>query len=385
MLTVARIAFGAFFLSVVVLVHVYIYRRVVRDLTHRLWLRRAAVYAFVVASGSAIAMRTLFRGATTAWVFAFALPLWLGFVLHLLLSLGAGELVRAFVVRRVSGDTPESEARRTFLKKAIAVSAAGAAGGFTALGTYRAYAAPVSKEIAIALPRLPKALEGFRLVQLTDVHIGTVIQERFVDDMVERAMALKPDLIALTGDLVDGQPEYIGRFVARLARLNARYGKFFVTGNHDYYSGADAWVRELEGLDFTVLRNRRVTIGDAGGSFELLGVDDFGHRYTDSDYDLEKAAQGLGPDAASVLLAHQPAGFEGVADKRIGLQISGHTHGGQTFPITIGSQLVWGDRSAGLSRTLESQLFVSRGVGFVGPPLRLGSPPEIPCLVLTAA
>jgi predicted MPP superfamily phosphohydrolase len=141
----------------------------------------------------------------------------------------------------------------------------------------------------------------------------------------------------------------------------------------------------LPGFGMTVLRNRHVTIGDAGGSFDLIGVDDWGSRWFAGGYDLEQATAGRDPDRASVLLAHQPNGIEGAAEKRIGLQLSGHTHGGQMFPGNLVGELIWGPRNAGLSKLGNTQLYTSRGCGFVGPPVRVGAPPEVVKVVLVAA
>ena len=169
-----------------------------------------------------------------------------------------------------------------------------------------------------------------------------------------------------------------------LSNLRARYGSFFVTGNHDYYSGDDAWTAFLEGQGVQVLRNRHVSIGDEGGSFDLVGVDDWsgGRRRGKKGYDLEQAIAGRDPDRASVLLAHQPANFDVAARRGIDLQISGHTHGGQIFPMTWLIGFGW-EHAAGHYREGDGQIFVSRGCGFWGPPMRVDSPPEIVKLVLT--
>lgn len=264
---------------------------------------------------------------------------------------------------------------------------AGLAGvAVSAYGSWRAYHPPDVRDIPVRLPNLPRALEGLTLVQLTDIHIGGVIQRRFIDDLVARTNALKPDVIAITGDLVDGSVDALGGFAGGLGRLSARYGTWFVTGNHDYYSGANAWVAFLEGLGIHVLRNRSVSIGDGAASFQLAGVDDWSaHRMGERGYDLDAALRDVRPDRASVLLAHQPSNFDEVARRGVGLQVSGHTHGGQMFPGNLMGDLIWGERNAGLSRTGDSLIYVSRGCGFVGPPMRVGAPPEIARLVLLPA
>jgi predicted MPP superfamily phosphohydrolase len=280
----------------------------------------------------------------------------------------------------------EDPARRLFLSRAVAAGALAAGGGIASLGVYRAFTPPKVNEVVIRLAGLPRALEGFTIVQLSDLHIGQVIREKFVDQLVAEANAQKADLVAITGDLVDGAPDDLGPIVARLRNLRSRHGTFFVSGNHDYYSGWERWAPVVSSMDMRVLRNERVTVGDGAAQFDLLGVDDWGSHWGGKrGYDLDAATAGRGPDRASVLLAHQPVNLEAVDAAGIGLQLSGHTHGGQLFPGTLVGSLIWGRRLAGLSRTGGTQLFTSRGCGFVGPPMRVDSPPEVVKVVLLPA
>ncbi|MBK7864028.1 MAG: metallophosphoesterase [Archangiaceae bacterium] len=374
--------FGAVFLLVAVAMHAYLYRRLVSDLTRRRAVRLTAVSGFgalgVVSMVGFARMRLAEPG-----VFSAVLPVWFGLVIYVVLALLIADLGRWLFTARTPKNV--SEERRDFLAKAVAVSGVVAGSSLASFGAFRAFAPAQITEVPLKLARLPKALDGFSIVQLSDVHIGPVLQRRFLDDLVDRANSAKGDLVAITGDLVDNVPQHIGHSVEALTRLKAKYGTYFVTGNHDYYSGADAWVQVLQGWGVNVLRNRRVEIGDAGASFDLLGVDDFGGRGLVHDYDLDKAMAGRDPARASVLLAHQPAGFDTVAERGLDLQLSGHTHGGQTFPATGVASLMWGERAHGLSQTRGSHLYVSRGCGFVGPTTRLGAPPEIVKIVLLSA
>lgn len=279
-------------------------------------------------------------------------------------------------------EAPEALSRRRFVARATAAGALAFGGGLSGFGLWRAYSPPEVTEIALRLRGLPRALEGFTLVQISDLHIGVVLQERFVDQLVSIVNAAKPDLVAITGDLVDGSPSELGRHVARLSNLRARHGTAFVSGNHDYYSGWERWAPQLERGGFTVLRNRFVTIGAPGASFDLVGVDDWGSRFTRHGYDLDRATAGRDPERPSVLLAHQPSGLELAAAKHIGLQLSGHTHGGQLFPGTLVGEVVWGERNAGLCQHQGTYLYTNRGCGFVGPPMRVGAPPEVAKITL---
>ncbi|HLT28462.1 MAG TPA: metallophosphoesterase [Myxococcaceae bacterium] len=276
--------------------------------------------------------------------------------------------------------------RRELLTGAMGAGAAALGGvGLAGYGTWRAFHPPDVTEHALRIAKLPKTLDGLRVVQLTDIHVGPFIRRRYMDALVDRTLRLKPDLIVITGDLVDGSVRHLGDAVAALGNLQARFGTWFVTGNHEYYSGELQWVRYLDQLGIGVLRNRHVSVGDGGGSFDLIGVDDWsgGRRRGRQGYDLEQALRGRDPDRASVLLAHQPANFEVAAERGIDAQISGHTHGGQLFPMTAFIGLEW-KHSAGLYRHGDASLYVSRGCGFWGPPMRIGSPPEIAQLVLTS-
>ncbi len=190
------------------------------------------------------------------------------------------------------------------------------------------------KEVGVRLKRLPRALQGTTIVQLTDVHVGPTIRRGFVEEIVARTNALAPDLVVITGDLVDGSVEELREHVAPLANLRARYGVFFVTGNHEYYSGAEEWCEELPRLGIRVLRNERVVIGEGKDSFDLAGIDD-AHAYQYGNghgAELERAVAGRDPERELVLLAHQPKALFGAVKHGVGLQLSGHTHGGQLWP-----------------------------------------------------
>jgi predicted MPP superfamily phosphohydrolase len=273
--------------------------------------------------------------------------------------------------------------RRRFLARATAGGAVLASGGVTGFGMWSAFHEPVVSEVAVRLPGLPRALDGFTIVHLSDIHVGPVIKRRFMDELVARCDALRPDLVSIAGDLVDGHVPALAPAVSALANLKTRYGTWFVTGNHEYYWNAAAWADALERMGIHVLRNRHVRIGDAAASFDLVGVDDWAARKSAQGYDLDAAIAGRDPERASVLLAHQPSNWSGAAKAGMGLQLSGHTHGGQFFPFTLAVAAIW-QHDAGHFQTGNSHLYVSRGTGFWGPPLRVGSPPEIVKVTLMA-
>ncbi len=391
-----------------VLGHLYLYRRLARQLLHGRLSRLLASVVLGLLTIVLMARRTVLDALPehVAGAVTMATYTWMGVALCLVLALLMLDLGRglAAVARRVlprktappvaaSATVPAepapapvvNEDRRRFLARTMAGGAFVAGGGLAAYGSWRAFSPPLVTELAVKIPKLPKALDGLSIVQLTDIHVGPFIQRRYMDALVQQANALRPDLFAITGDLVDGDVHTLGGAVSALAGLKSRYGSFFVTGNHDYYSGDDEWTAFLQSLDIQVLRNRHVRIGDAGASLDLVGVDDWsGGRWRNKKgYDLDRALQGRDPDRAAVLLAHQPANFTVAAERGMDLQVSGHTHGGQLVPMTLFIGLAW-EHSAGLYRHGDSHIYVSRGCGFWGPPMRIGSPPELVKLVLTA-
>ncbi|HSS38874.1 MAG TPA: metallophosphoesterase [Polyangia bacterium] len=234
---------------------------------------------------------------------------------------------------------------------------------------------------------MPAALHGFSIVQLTDIHVGPTIGRRFVEDVVARTNALEPDLVAITGDLVDGHVHDLAESIAPLAQLRARHGVFFVTGNHEYFSGAEAWVNELTRMGIRVLQNERVVIGNAGASFDLAGVDDRSAVHYGGLAPQEAVARALsGRDSSRelVLLAHQPRSALDAESFGVGLQLSGHTHGGQIWPFGLIVRLQQ-PFTAGLHRHRDAQVYVSRGTGYWGPPMRLAAPSEITHVRLESA
>jgi uncharacterized protein len=316
--------------------------------------------------------------------------IWMGLMFLSFICFVGIDVVRVLVAggRKLfldAGPLPDPE-RRAALMRMIGggVTLTSLASG--AAGIWLARATPSVKRVPVKLARLPRALTGFKLVQLTDIHVGPTIGKEWLQAVVDRVNALSPDAVAITGDLVDGGVDELKDGVSPLAKLKARHGVFFVTGNHEYYSGVDGWLRELRRLGVRVLRNERVTIGDGDDSFELAGVDDWTARQFGGDHgaDLEKALRGYDPARELVLLAHQPKAIFEAAANKVGLQISGHTHGGQIWPwgylVRLAQPYV-----QGLARHGPTQIYVSRGTGYWGPPMRLGAPPEITCLELEAA
>ncbi|NML42201.1 metallophosphoesterase [Ramlibacter sp. G-1-2-2] len=256
----------------------------------------------------------------------------------------------------------------------------------SAIGLANARRTARVRRVDVPLQRLPSALAGFRIVQISDIHVGPTIKQDYLDAIVDRVNALDADVVAITGDLVDGTVAELASHVAPLARLRARHGVYFVTGNHEYYSGVHGWLAELRRLGVRVLQNEHVVLRHQGEQLVLAGVPDYGAHHYDRAHrsDPVAALQGAPEDAVKVLLAHQPRTAPAAAAAGFDLQLSGHTHGGQFFPWSLFVPLQQ-PFTAGLHQLDGLRVYVSRGTGYWGPPKRVGAPSEISELRLAAS
>jgi predicted MPP superfamily phosphohydrolase len=347
-------------------------------------LPTAALYAGLTAIsilGSCLVLQPigerLLPRAIARWI-AWPASLWLGLAFLLSVGLLTSELLMWAVSAAVAAPLAGSEEAAVdgARLRALAVSLVVLPAAVVALrsGLRR----PGLRRIDIALPRWPEASDGFRIVQISDIHIGPVLGREFASWLVEQVNALDADLVAITGDLVDGSVKLLADEVAPFSGLRARHGVFFVTGNHDHYSGARDWSAVVAKLGITVLRNERRSLSLAGGEVEVAGVDDHRARLLpgESGEDLDRALAGVDPERCLLLLAHDPSTFKRASQLGVDLQLSGHTHGGQIWPfhhlVRLAIPFV-----AGSYRRGASQLYVSRGTGFWGPPMRLLAPAEI--------
>ncbi len=276
---------------------------------------------------------------------------------------------------------------REAVTQASAVIAAALAGFATLVGFMNARRRARVVTVEIPLPNLPEALHGFSIVQISDIHVGPTIRRPYVEAIVNAVNGLKADLVAVTGDLVDGGVEELAEHVEPLARLSAVHGAYFVTGNHEYYSGERAWTREFTRLGLRVLKNEHVVLEHRGVKLVVAGVTDFSaHQFNPAERsDPGAALQGAPQDAgAKLLLAHQPRSAFAAAAAGFDLQISGHTHGGQFWPWTLFVRFQQ-PFTAGLHRLDGMLVYTSRGTGYWGPPKRFGAPSEITVLRLVRA
>ncbi|HTM44994.1 MAG TPA: metallophosphoesterase [Polyangiaceae bacterium] len=384
------------FLSIVGAGHYYAWARLVRDLELPLMVHRALTVAvialFVLLVVSLVAGRSLppsIRSSLLVPAFSWLGVLWL-FIVSLLLAdlirFGFTSVSHLAQAALSTAAPAQDDARRLFVSRLLASVVLLVGGGATGVALATGLGGAVVRKVQVKLSRLPAAMSGTRIVQLSDVHLGPTLGLDFINDIVERTNALNPDIVAITGDLVDGSVASIGHLVEPLAKLKARYGVFFVTGNHEYYSGAVEWCQHLAQIGIRVLRNERVSIGSAEHSFDLAGIDDhhaaqFGHGH---GADIARATQGRDPSRSLVLLAHQPVQALQAESFGVELQLSGHTHGGQLWPFNYLVKLQQ-PVVAGMGRVGRTMVYVNSGTGYWGPPMRLGTTSEITEITLLSS
>jgi hypothetical protein len=279
---------------------------------------------------------------------------------------------------------PEAVSRRLILERTGGLAVYGITGAALGWGMARGRHAFEVDELVVEIPNLPKALEGYTIAQVSDIHVGVFVGERELDEGFEPVQRLKPDLVVVTGDLVDFEPKYAEVLARKLGSLRARDGVTAILGNHDYYAGADEVLRVLRGAGIEMLVNQgRVVRPKDGGGFALLGVDDLSATFRGGQGPyLDGALRTVPPDLPRILLAHQPLYFLDAAG-HVALQLSGHTHGGQINPGFRPVDLLM-SFVAGKYERDGSTLYVNRGFGVAGPPARIGAPPEVTKIVLVS-
>jgi predicted MPP superfamily phosphohydrolase len=272
-----------------------------------------------------------------------------------------------------------SPSRRLLVSRIVAGAAATAALTTVGYGTYGVLRGPRVKRLTIPLAKLPRGAHGFRVAVVSDIHLGPVLGREFTQRVVDTINATQPDLIAVVGDLVDGSVEDLGPAAQPLAGLTARHGAYFVTGNHEYYSGAAQWVEHVRELGLHPLENARTEMP----GFDLAGVNDVAGESEGHGPDFGAALGDRDRSRAAVLLAHQPVVIHDAVRHGVDLQLSGHTHGGQLWPGNYLAELA-NPTVAGLERYGDTQLYVTRGAGAWGPPVRVGAPSDITVVELAS-
>jgi len=364
-------------------VHVYFWTRLVRDpAVPAPWSTRAGwVLATLAVSTLLSFVLSRYLPRSLASPMMWVVYVWMGvmFYLFMLLAASDGLLLVLALARRFVGPEEVDAERRVTIARLVAGVVSALALGLVGTGMASALGKTAIAKVRVPLAKLAAGTAPYRIVQLSDIHIGSTIGESFIREIVEQVNALEPDCVVITGDLVDGSVARLGAFAAPLGQIRAKDGVFFVTGNHEYYSGVDEWLAHLTSLGIRVLRNERVAVGP----IELAGVDDWSAKGFGNGHgaDLPKALAGRDRSRPVVLLAHQPQAINEAEEHGVDLQLSGHTHGGQMFPWSYAVRLVT-PYVAGLYQHKTSALYVSRGTGYWGPPVRVAAPAEITHLEL---
>ncbi|TQM25419.1 hypothetical protein FB390_5567 [Nocardia bhagyanarayanae] len=428
-MVVVVVLVGVLVLAVFAGLHWYLWRRLVRDTTAPGSVARRAGTAALVAAPLLLlgAFFAESAGLPFPLVRAIAWPgyFWGALFVYLLLALLAGEVLRPVLLRLFAresatasaaatstehlspggqlaaptdaettvdekrsaespsaarGREPEPISRRIFVSRAIAGTAALTAATTVGVGAYGVLNGPQVKRLTIPLAKLPRSADGFRIAVVSDVHLGPILGRGFAERVVRTINDTQPDLIAVVGDLVDGSVEDLRPAVEPLARLRARHGAFFVTGNHEYFSGAEEWIEHVQDLGLRLLANDRTELP----GFDLAGVNDVQGERVGQGPDFGKALGDRDPSRTAVLLAHQPIQIHDAVEHCVDLQLSGHTHGGQLWPGNLLAALP-NPTVAGLERYGDTQLYVTRGAGAWGPPVRVGAPSDITVVELAAA
>ncbi|WP_262285174.1 metallophosphoesterase [Micromonospora sp. MA102] len=275
--------------------------------------------------------------------------------------------------------------RRLLLARGAAIFAGLTAASVTGYGVRTAMGPPRLDRVQIPLAKLPRAMDGLRVATVSDIHLGPLRGRAHTERIVAMINRLDADLVAVVGDLVDGSVAELGPAAEPLRDLRSRHGSFFVTGNHEYYSGVEEWVREVDRLGLRVLQNERQEIRARGGVLDLAGVNDVTAAGTGlaAPADYAAALGDRDPSGPVVLLAHQPVAAHEAAKFGVDLQLSGHTHGGQMAPFNLLVKLQQPVVS-GLGEVDGTKVYVTNGAGFWGPPVRVGAPPQVTLVELRA-
>jgi predicted MPP superfamily phosphohydrolase len=270
--------------------------------------------------------------------------------------------------------------RRLLLGRSVAATAGVLSVAAVGIGTWQAKSAPVLKRVPIRLAKLPASMSGFKIALVSDIHLGPLLGRSHTERIVRIINSVDADLVAIVGDLVDGSVAELGPAAEPLQDLKARHGSFFVTGNHEYFSGHQEWIDEVNSLGVRVLRNERLDIQ----GLDLAGVNDIAGEDVGDGPDFARALDGRDTARPVVMLAHQPVQAHEAAKHGVDLQLSGHTHGGQMVPFNLLVALE-APVVAGLGTVDGTQVYVTRGAGFWGPPVRFGAPPDISIVELHGA
>ena len=371
------IFFMVIFLTVFSLLHLYIYKRLIKKLELNNHVKKSLNIFLIINSIGVIGyMLARYYPLMPNWLY-FLLSLPIG-VIFLLFCTTLIYDFSSFILKH----SPLEPKRRAFFKRSLDLSSLGVAFALSSKAIYEARFVKI-ENIDIKLKNLK---QNYKIAQLSDVHIGGLIDASFIHDLVLKVNSLKPDLVVITGDLVDVKIEHAKGALDELRNLKSIYGTYFVVGNHEYFHNICEIINTIKDLGITVLENSSVYIGEKDKGFNLAGVYDiFGYRAKRYIPDINKALVDVNDNSPIVLLAHQPKYITEVEATKVDLMLSGHTHGGQLYPFHILVKLEQPYISGLYKHNENLQVYVNKGTGFWGPPMRLCATAEITNITLTSS
>lgn len=333
-----------------------------------------SIILYITFLGTLIYPFTRYYPYVPNWIyFLFSLPIgiiFLTFIITLIYD------ISSYILRKSNF----TKNRRSFLKKSLDVGVISA----TVATNLKAIDNVKNIELENIEIKIKDLKKPYRIVQLSDIHIGGLITKKFIQNLVKKVNTLKGDIIVITGDLVDIKLEYAKESLEELKKLKSTYGTYFIVGNHEYFHGISEIIEYVKSLDIKVLENENVYIGEENRGFNLVGVyDRIGFRYKIYEPNIYKALENL-KDSPTILLAHQPKYVEEIKDtSKIDLILSGHTHGGQIFPFNFLVKLQQPYIKGLHQHNKTTQIYINKGTGYWGPPMRLGASSEITLLKIS--
>jgi predicted MPP superfamily phosphohydrolase len=390
--------FFIIWITLLILVYIYIGRRLIKPakLTRRQkWIAWSVIAITPLTQPFSFFLRGITVDSSLTTVFSWISYVGFGFFSLILVGLVFRDLIllasnlvqkiKNFIDRRHNlAERRFDPQRRLFLLNTTNIGVIGAAAFMTGYGIYEARRNPVLEKVTLPFPGMGDGSGDFKIAQFTDIHAGYTIRRGFIQSAVDQVNNLGADIIVFTGDMVDGSVQNLRDDVEPLKELDAPYGVYYVTGNHEYYSGAEAWIEEMDRIGFTVLLNDHKMIQYNQTRIMMAGVTDYRAESIIPEHksDPQKAIGDATDADVKVLLAHQPKSIFTAADIGFDLQLSGHTHGGQYIPwsflVTLDQPFI-----KGLNKHKNTWIYVNRGTGYWGPPVRVGIPSEVTLITLT--
>ena len=374
---------------VVLSVHYYLWLRLIKDTGLNNLYKNIGAYLFL---GLTLSLpMALLADRILPYKYSFALLwlsyFWIGIMMLLFFLLISIDMIKTaiYIFQRFTqaGEEITNPGRRAFISGMTASAASLIVFISSGIGVKNYYSSAVVKKFRVPLEDLPEVFKGFKIVQISDLHLGQMMTKKILEKIVDQVNSLRPDLIAITGDLADGSTTRLLNQAVPLKNLKAKDGVYFVTGNHEYYSGVENWTSAIKNMGIAVLNNQNIKIRKKDDFFYLAGVTDHGGKNFGREHaaDFKKALHGLEKSKKKILLAHQPIAVQEASEYGTDLILSGHTHGGQIWPFNY---LVYLQQPflKGFYDYKGTKLYVNQGTGCWGPPIRLGSKNEITQIML---